>query len=512
MPTTLTIDPVTRIEGHLAIHVEIETDRIVSARVSGEMFRGFEAILKGRSPLDAQQITQRICGVCPVSHGIASSLAQEEAYGLAVPFNGRFARNLLHAVDFIHSHIFHFYRMSLPDFVDVTAVRDYRGGDPDLGAMRAARATGENAETPAETPAEAPASAPSGSLRLRADYPQDPEFHLPLLKHATEALAIRALAHQAGALFAGKLPHAASIVPGGITEKVTTEKILAFRSLLRRISAFIDSCYLPDAVALARQYPACFGEGAGSVNFLACGAFADPSDGSSWLFPAGVLSNGELRPFDPNKISEDVRYSRYAAPSEPSPARGLTVPAPGKEGAYSWIKAPRYGGEVVEVGPLARLLVSVRKDPRGDASRLAGTVLETLGLPPESLVSVMGRHLARAMECKVLAERCVAWVDALRPEAPCCTGSKVPAVCAGAGFTEAPRGALAHWIAIKDGRIATYECVVPTTWNGSPRDDKGVPGPIERALEGTGIADLEHPVEAVRVVRSFDPCIACAVH
>jgi Ni,Fe-hydrogenase I large subunit len=504
MPRTIDIDPVSRIEGHLAFRIETEADRIVEAYSSGEMFRGFEAILTGRDPLDAQQITQRICGVCPVSHGTASVLAQDMAYGVTPPENGRLARNIILAANYIQSHILHFYQLSALDFIDIAAVTQYAGKDPSLLRLKSwvESQTASNVLYP---------GAPF-LPRYDAGYVEDPELNITAIKHYLTSLEIRTLAHQLGAVFAGKLPHATAIMPGGVTETVTAKKIAACASMIEKLKDFITTAYLSDVAAVAQTFPEYFEIGKGCGNFLAYGVFPESEDPSEKFLSGGVVEQGALKDFDETGITEDVRYSLFSSPSGLEPGRGKTVPAPGKSGAYSWIKAPRYHGRVMEVGPLARMMVAYLSGTSPDINNTVDGLLSGLGKNPEHLDSVLGRHAARALECKIIADRCTQWIDRLTPGKPVFKDFNIPEKGIGTGLTEAPRGALGHWLEIENHKIKSYQCVVPTTWNCSPRDDEGNPGAVEQALVGTLLADTDNPMEATRVIRSFDPCIACAVH
>jgi len=504
MSSKITIDPITRIEGHLAIKIDIEGNRVSKAYSKGEMFRGFEMILKGRDPLDAQQLTQRICGVCPVSHGMASIQAQVEAYGITLPENGRLARNLILGANYIQSHILHFYHLAALDFVDITAVTQYKGTDPVLLELK------QWIKVQAESKVLFPAA--PFLPRYEGKYVEDTELNILAVSHYLEGLQMRALAQKMAAIFSGKLPHAATLVPGGVTEKITTHKVAAYAAMLKTLRTFIDHKYLPDVLAVASAFPEYFEIGKGPGNFLSYGVFPESNDSNDKLLPPGVVIDGTLTPFDKEKIAEDVRHSFYKSASGLSPNSGQTEPQPNKEGAYSWLKSPRYDGTVVEVGPLARVMVAYLKGDDAKVKSLVDGALAKIGGNPESLLSTLGRHAARAIECKIVADRCAEWVEQLIPEKPAFTDFRIPKKASGIGLTEAPRGALGHWLEIKDHKISNYQCVVPTTWNCSPRDDKGNPGPVELALLGTPIADDENPIEATRVVRSFDPCIACAVH
>lgn len=504
MKETISVSPITRIEGHLGVSIDTDNGRVTSARVVGEMFRGFEQILRGRDPLDAQQVTQRICGVCPVEHGIASVLAQDAAYGITPPPNGRISRNLAQAANIITSHITHFYLLSGLDFVDVAQVTTYMGNDPALVALRDwAKSELANNSINAGGPF---------LPQFPAQLIRDPALNLGILRHYLEAIEVRRVGHKLGALFLGKLPHAAALIPGGVTEKVTAIQIAAARAHLARLRTFIEQVYLPDVVAVAGAFSAYFELGRGCGDFLAFDVFPEADGGTSPFLPGGALVSGKLQRLDIAAITEDVRYSWYSSASGRRPTEGETVPDPDKSGAYSWLKAPRYAGKPMEVGTLARLLVAYH-DGRNTAVKSAiDGLLKTIGRTTAALDSVLGRHAARALESKLLLDRCEVWLDQLVPDQPTCVDFKIPATASGVGLTEAARGALGHWIEIKDHKIANYQCVVPTTWNCSPRDDRGQPGPVELALVGTPIADAKAPIEAARVVRSFDPCLACAVH
>jgi ferredoxin hydrogenase large subunit/hydrogenase large subunit len=504
MSKTLIIDPVTRIEGHLAVKVELKDNCVSEAFVSGEMFRGFEQILRDRDPLDAQHITQRICGVCPVEHGLASVFAQEQAFGSTPPENGRLVRNLIQAANFIASHITHFYLLSAVDFVDVTAVVGYTGIDAGLCALR----DWAKAQLASKSILPVAPFLP----RYAAKYLQDSEANLTALRHYLDALEMRALAQEMGAVFAGKLPHAAALIPGGLTETVSALKIAQFRARLERLQTFIRSAYLPDVVAVAGAFPEYFSVGRGPGNYLAYGAFPEGADGAKKFLPAGVLLAGKSQPLDDEAITEDVGRSLFSSATNRKPSEGETVAAPDKAGAYSWLKAPRYQGQVMEVGALARTLVACQCGTDGRAKSEVDSLLKTLGREPKDLESVMGRHAARALECRWIAERCNAWLDEVKPDEPTFASCTVPNSGRGRGLTEAARGALGHWLELSGAKIRNYQCVVPTTWNCSPRDDRGTPGAVEQALAGLKLADPANPIEVARVVRSFDPCLACAVH
>jgi len=458
MATTLTIDPVTRLEGHLKIQVTVDSvngqQAVVDAKATGTLFRGLEALLTGRDPWDAHHITQRICGVCPVSHGTAAVKALDHARGLIVSDNARLMRNLIGGADFLHSHILHFYQLAALDFID----------GPAMGPWQ-----------------------PS----LAADRRLDQTTTTTLVNHYVQALDIRRKAHELGAVFGGRMPAPPAIVPGGFTAVPTSARISKARALLTEIRSFVSNVYVPDVQALAAAYNDYFRIGAGPRNLLAFGVFDEGPQ--TLLLRAGrvAASGGGVQTVVLSAIGEDVAASYYSGSNNVNPANGRTVPAYPKSGAYSWLKAPRYKGQAYETGALARMTVN------GDYS---------------GGVSVMDRHHARALETLKIADAMARWLDGLNPSAPVWQPAPVPDSGSGIGLTEAPRGALGHWLRIANGRIANYQVLTPTCWNASPRDARGVLGPIERALVGTPVASLEEPVEVMRVIHSFDPCLSCAVH
>lgn len=492
MSQLVTIDPITRIEGHLRVQVEVENGRVKDAWTSGTLFRGLERILQGRKAEDAWLIVQRACGVCPIPHGLASTMSVENAYGVKVPDNAVLLRNILLGLQYINSHVLHFYHLAALDYVDVTAVAKYNGNDPALLDIKSLIAAGDTAPF---TP------------RYGVDYRLPTEINIAAVAHYVEALRIYRRANEAFALVGAKFPHMMTAVPGGMTVKVTSELVSQLLGYVKELRDFIETKYIPDVKAVASYYQDYGRIGVGCKNFLSWGVFSDPKGNT--LFPSGVIFNGDIsnvQPADPAKITEHVKYSWYKDETDGrNPAQGATEPEftgfheKSAEGKYSWLKAPRYDGKPMEVGPLARMLV------RQDKDLLA--LAKQLNIGP----SVLARHAARALEAKLIADAMFEWLSQLDPEKPVYQPYE-PGTGMGAGLTEAPRGALGHWIDIKDGRIANYQMVVPTTWNGGPRDDKGVRGPMEEALIGTPVANLDQPVEVVRVVRSFDPCIACAVH
>jgi hydrogenase large subunit len=461
MPTTVKIDPVTRIEGHLAIEVMIDNvggkQQVVDAKSNGTTFRGFEAILQGRNPLDAPHFTQRICGVCPIAHGMAASLNLEAAFGVTAPANGRIIRNLVLGSNFIQSHILHFYHLAALDYIDTTGILDISPWGPRYAAPDMVK--GATAST--------------------------------LVGHYVKALEMRRKAHQMGAIVGGKLPTSPVFVPGGATSVPTAAQITSFRALLTELRAFIDGTYLPDVLAVAGAFSNYYNIGKGCGNLLAYGVFDLDAAGTTKLLKRGRYTNGQALTVSTTDIAEYVKYSKYSSATGLNPSAGATTPSATKAGAYSWIKAPRYLNTVHEVGPLARMYVN------GDYTRG---------------ISALDRIAARAYETKKVADAMDGWLNQISVGASSYTYAATPASATGIGLTEAARGALGHWITISGGTINRYQVITPTNWNASPRDDSGQLGPIEQALVGTPVANIGQPIEVLRVVHSFDPCLACAVH
>ena len=444
----ISIEPVTRIEGHLKVDIEVEGGKVVGARIAGNLFRGFELIMNGRDPRDAQHLVQRICGVCPVSHALAASLALEDAFGVQPPSNARIVRNLVQGANFVQSHILHFYHLAALDYVK----------GPDV---------------------------PPFVPRYAGDYRLPAAVNDAAVQHYLQALEMRRKSQEMLALFGGKMPHHVTFVPGGVTEQVTVDKIVSFTWRLRELQNFVDNVYIPDVLAVADAYKDYASIGGGYGDFVSFGVFILDDAATQKLLKRGTYINGHDGGMDTAQISEQVKHAWYAqATSNTNPSNGRTEPQPEKAGGYSWIKAIRYNGAPAEVGPLARMWVN------GDYRKG---------------VSVIDRHAARALECKKIADAMQEWLKQLQPGAPAYTKAEVPAQGSGVGLTEAPRGSLGHWLNIAGGVTSNYQCVPPTNWNCSPADDHDVLGPVEKALIGTPIADAANPIEAVRVVRSFDP-------
>jgi len=505
MAETIVIDPLTRVEGHLKIEIKVENNKVVDAYSSGEMFRGIEIILRDRSPEDAPMIVQRICGVCPQIHGTGSVFALDDAFHVAPPKNGRLIRNLMLGANFLQSHILHFYLLSALDFVDIKAILQYKGMDSKLIKIKE--------WVKADIDANKKDAGAPFLPRYEGDYYiKDTELNIHGIASYLKAIEIRRKCQEMLAIFGGKMPHCQTLVGGGVACRPTIDKISAFRSRLSEIKDFIEKTYIPDVIAVAKLYPDYFEIGKGVGNFMCYGGFPENEAKTEWMMPQGVLINGKSEEFNADNIAEFVKFSKYSSGTGLNPFNGETVPKYNKDGAYSWLKSPRYDGKVVEVGPLARTLIAYTKKTNSSLNSLVDGALSTLGATPDALISTMGRHAARALEAKMLADRIEGWLDEVDLDGPVHTKYSIPAKSKGKGLTEGARGSLGHWITIDNYRISNYQAVVPTTWNGSPRDDNGTPGPFEQALIGTPVADVKNPIEPARVIRSFDPCLACAIH
>jgi Ni,Fe-hydrogenase I large subunit len=513
MKNTISISPLTRIEGHLAVHAKTKPssnsdnskeERVTEAYCEGELFRGFETILKGRDPLDAQQITQRICGVCPTPHGIASIQAQEMAYGIKPTHNGRLLQNLILAANYLHSHILHFYQLSALDFVDVTAVLQYKGSDRLLLSLK---------QWIEESLARKDVFPAAPFLpRCEANYIKNLDVNVSLLAHYVQALETRKLADEMSAVFAGRVPHSTALVPGGVTQTPTMERIVSYRARLRKVMEFVQYVFIPDLLEVAKMFPQYFDIGRGRDNFLSFGVFPMDDNDTSRFIKSGAVIGGKWEALNQENIFEEVGYSRFSQSPGRHPKDGQTNPEPEKSNAYSWIKAPRYRGQPMEVGPLPRIMVNYLDPSNTWIKSEVDTFLATAKVPVEKLNSVLGRHVARGLEAVWVGKQADKWLDELDVDGPPTCNFTIPKTASGYGLTEAPRGALGHWLSIDNYLIKNYQCVVPTTWNCSPRDDQGNPGPVEYALVGTAVKDPAQPIEVARIVRSFDPCIACAVH
>ncbi len=527
----IVVDPITRIEGHLRIEVEVEKGRVKNAYSSATMFRGLEIILKGRDPQDAQHFAQRTCGVCTYTHALASTRCVENAVGVKIPKNANYIRNLVLGQQYLHDHIVHFYVLHALDFVDVTAALK---ADPAKAAKIASGISPRKtkAEDLKAVQAAVQKLVDSGQLGPFTNayflgghpaYKLDPEVNLIATAHYLEALRLQVKAARAMAVLGAKNPHTQFTVVGGVTsyESLTQPRIKEFTDLWKETKDFVDQVYIPDLLAVGAAYKDC-GEYGGTTNFITFGEYAsEPDKAASFYYPAGVIKGRDIskvEDFNPEKIAEHVRHSWFEGGEAHHPYDGVTDPKytdlHGDE-RYSWSKAPRYMDEPMETGPLAQMLVAYAKGHK-EVKASVDSVLKALGLPVTALFSTLGRTAARGIETAVTAAAMDQWLksyqDNVAKDKDMVAEWTMPKEGKGVGFVNAPRGGLSHWINIADGKIANYQLVVPSTWCFGPRDAKNKLGPVEESLIGTPIADAKRPVEILRTVHSFDPCLACAVH
>ena len=550
------VDPITRIEGHLRIEAQVDDGKISDAWSSGTMFRGIELIVRNRDPREAWIWTQRICAVCTMVHALASVRAVENALQIEVPNNARLVRNIISATQYIHDHIIHFYHLHALDWVDVT------------GALKADPAkTSQLAQSISNWPKSSTTYfkavqdrvkrlVESGQLSLFTNgywghpaYRLPPEVDLLGVAHYLEALEFQREFIRIHSVLGAKNPHLQTYLVGGMTTSLdpnepqaplNPERFDFLVQVAQSAKTFVDEVLIPDVLAVASFYTDWFALGEGPGNYMSYGAFPQGSikDTARYFLPRGYILNSDLskvHPVDPDKVAEYVTHSwyEYSEGNNVSlpPAQGqtnpkFTGPKPpyeflNVEEKYSWLKAPRYDDHVMEVGPLSRMLVAYASGQPEVKAAVDG-VLAHFKAPPTALFSTLGRIAARALETQLLANHIVGWIEELRQsmmsgDLRIHNGEKWdpgswPSTAQGYGLFEAPRGSLGHWVEIENQVIKNYQCVVPSTWNAGPRDAKGQRGPYETALLKTPLADPERPLEILRTVHSFDPCLACAVH
>jgi hydrogenase large subunit len=551
MAQKIVVDPITRIEGHLRIDAEIENGFISKAWSSGQMWRGIEVILQGRDPRDAWMFTQRICGVCTTVHALASVRSVENALGMEIPLNAQYIRNLVMSIHALHDHIVHFYVLSALDWVDVVSALQ---ADPAATVKLAESISnwpGNSLNRFKAVQAKVQAIVDSGQLGPFANaywgHPAmklPPEANLMAVSHYLEALDYQRKADEALAIISGKNPHIQNLSVGGVTAAINpnsqatlnVERLYWVKQLVEEVNGFIQNVYVPDVIAVGALYKDWLPFGAGVTNYMAVPDMPLDTKGTQFDLPGGTIMNGDLSTIKPissfndkyfeDNVVESIARSWYDGDWSKHPYQEETVPKYTdfqEDGKYTWLKAPRFQGEPMQVGPLAQVLIGyvqghelTKKYADDVLSRISTLAGAQVG--PEILHSTLGRHAARAIRAAMLGELAIKhWqllIDNIgkgdleifnKPEFP--KGEQQ-----GFGFHEAPRGALSHWIVIKDGVIKNYQCVVPSTWNAGPRDEKDKPGPYEASLVGNPMADPEKPLEVLRTIHSFDPCIACAVH
>ena len=564
------VDPVCRIEGHLRVEVNLDDKNVIRNAVStGTMWRGLEVILKGRDPRDAWAFVERICGVCTGTHALTSVRAVEDALAIKIPDNANIIRNLMQLNLYIHDHLVHFYHLHALDWVDVVSALK---ADP--------KATSTLAQSISSWPLSSPGYFRDIQNRLKKfvesgqlgpfmngywgnpAYKLPPEANLMAVAHYLEALDFQKDLVKVHTIFGGKNPHPNWLVGGvpcainlegvGAVGAVNMERLNLVKSIVDRCKEFVEQVYIPDLLAIASFYKGwLYGGGISSKNLLSYGDIpniANDYTTNSLLLPRGAIINGkldEIHPVDlkdPEQVQEFVAHSWYKYPDETKglhPFDGVTEPnfvlGPKTKGTktnikeldeggkYSWIKAPRWRGHAMEVGPLARMVMGYLQPKQfPEIHSLVEGALKKLDVPVTALFSTLGRTAARGLETAYCAKLQSTQFDKLMTNLK--NGdlntaniekwepSTWPKEAQGAGFTEAPRGALGHWIKIKDTKIDNYQCVVPTTWNGGPRDHKGQIGAYEASLMDTPVAKADEPLEILRTLHSFDPCLACSTH
>lgn len=555
MAQKIAVDPITRIEGHLRIEAQIEGGKIANAWSSSTAFRGIETILKGRDPRDAHHFTQRFCGVCTTVHSMASIRAVEDALKIRIPDNARLIRNIIMGIQNVQDHVIHFYHLHALDWVDITSALQ---ADPAKTAKLAQSISAwPNSSVTHFKAVKERIAAFVSTGRLgpfqnaywgHKAYQLPPEANLMAVAHYLEALEWQKDVIKIHAILGSKNPHPQTFLVGGMAipvdpnsqNAINADKIALIGKLLKKARVFVEQVYIPDLLAVASFYKDWAGIGEGVGNYLSYGDFATDNSGdvSSLYFPRGIVMGKDLSqlvPMDEQKITEYVTHSWYSYskgddrglhPYDGETTHNFTGPNPPYEfldtdGKYSWVKSPRYDDKPMEVGPLARVLVAYAGGNK-DVQDVVNFVLGKLGVGPAALFSTLGRTAARGVDCLVMARKNEDWLAALtdnmgRGIYETHNGEKWdpstwPKEAQGFGFHEAPRGALGHWIRIENGAIKNYQAVVPSTWNAGPRDPMGQMGPYEAALIGTPIVDEKQPLEILRTIHSFDPCLACAVH
>ena len=454
MNKRIVINPLTRISGFMEIDVMVENHQVTEAKVKGNLFRGFEQMLIGRNPFDAVYFTQRICGICSAAHSMASSMALEDALNIEPMEQGKYLRDIIHCCEFLQNHIRHFYQYTIPDFVKIEQNPLFQSDHADF---RLPKAISER-----------------------------------ISRHYFDSLAISRLAHQMLAVLGGKAPHNHGVFIGGVTTQATAEKVVHLDSVLQKVAQFIEEKMIPDVYDLAHYYSDYFHLGKGYGNLLTYGAFHHYKElGTLYVDPLAAKA-GAVETFDERNIREKIDHSYFTGENDSyAPAEEAVAPDMEKEGAYSWVKAPRYNDLPYEVGPLARLILCGEYDDK---------------------VSAMDRTIARALEAKKIAAIMKTLLRQLIPDVDVQRKYELPDAAAGRGLVDTTRGALGHWLRIEDKKLSYYQIITPSTWDFSTRDGDGYRGVAEQALIGTPIQNPDSPAEIGRILRSFDPCMSCATH
>jgi hydrogenase large subunit len=559
MTERVVVDPITRIEGHLRVEAQMDGDTIAQAYSSGTMVRGIEIILQGRDPRDAWAFVQRICGVCTLVHAMASIRSVEDALKIEVPKNAQLIRNLMIGAQYIHDHVMHFYHLHALDWVDIVSALN---ADPAATSTLAQSLSNYPNSSPgyfADVQRKVKTFVEQGQLGIFAKaywghpaYKLPPEANLMAVAHYLDALAWQRDVVQLHTIFGGRNPHPNFVVGGtpaaidlNSDSAINQKRLSQVQDVINRMRTFVDQVYVPDTLAIASFYKDWGAQGEGLGNFLCFGDLpmqgGSLNDTSSFLFPRGAILNRDLSTIhevdarDAGQVQEFISSSWYdysggkdkgLHPWDGETKFNYDGPKPpytqlDVNKSYSWLKSPRWKGHSMEVGPLARMLM-LYATGNAQAKELVDMTLSKLEVPVDALFSTLGRTAARTLETKIVADNMQGWFDLLIANIKAGdTGTfseekwdpkNWPKSSKGVGLMEAPRGGLSHYIVIEDAKIANYQCVVPTTWNAGPRDPEGKPGAYEAALQGHKMHDPHQPIEILRTIHSFDPCIACAVH
>lgn len=545
MGKRITIDPITRIEGHLRIDFEVDGGQVSKAWSSAQMWRGIENILIGRDPRDAWVFAQRFCGVCTTVHAISSIRSLENAFNVEVPLNAQLVRNMVIAQHSVQDHIVHFYHLSALDWVDIVSALS---ADPKKTAQLAQSLSDWPGNSVAEFKAvkeKLTAFVQTGRLGIFGSgywgHPAmklSPEVNLMAAAHYLKALDYQKKAAQAVAILGGKNPHIQNLCMGGVATAINMdneatlnmERVALMKKLMTETRDFVEKVLYNDVIAIASMYPEWFKYGKGVDNYLAVPEFPTDSKMTKFDMRGGIILDGDLKKFTLikdhkdaaliNGITESTKHAWYKDDEPKRPWDGETEPYYtdfDPDGKYSWCKAPRLDGKAIQVGPVAQILASY---VAGDAyvKGLVDSACKKLNIKVTDLQSTMGRHVTRAMRSVIMANKSLTYLDMLienlaKGDTIYANHTEMPkGEYQGVGFHEAPRGTLSHWMRVENGKLTNYQAVVPSTWNAGPRDEAGIAGPYEASIMGNPVADPEKPLEVIRTVHSFDPCIACAVH
>ncbi|WP_458700078.1 nickel-dependent hydrogenase large subunit [Sulfurospirillum sp. 1307] len=504
MPKKIIVDPLVRIEGHLKFSTTIQNDTITDAKCSAQLYRGIEKAMIGYDARTATQITQRICGTCNYAHAEASALALENAMGIKPNKNGYLLRNLITGAYQIHDYLFHFYLMSVFDFIDINSILSYKGNDENLLKLKkwVEKEQKSNKIFPM-TPF---------LQHFKSIYQEDKNLDFFSIKNYLEAYEIMLKLDKAVAIFGGKSPHPVTIEAGGVTTIPTELMIQKYKLLIKDAEDFIKNQYLPNVIEISKKYKDYFKIGKGYTNYLSAPYFPD-ENGENQLFVGGFVSDFKYEQINISKIKEDIKYSYYEDETKPIDYDTFKKEQIKNDGKYSWSKAPRYDKKVVEVGPIARLITTYFSRKRPKINAFIDKINKELNINFEDYNSVMGRHISRALISYIIIDKLKEDLKKVEPEVNAYEDHEVPPNIKGIGLTEATRGPLIHSIKIDEqGLIKDYNVISPTTWNISPKDSENSLGAVEKMLVGTKIKDPKNPIELARIVRSTDPCMACSVH